>query len=116
MRLSLSLLFAAILFPANAFAKCNSYASYYGVGDGFHGRPTANGEHFNAYGRTVAHKYLPFGTRLRVTNQHNGATVVVRVNDRGPYIHGRDLDLSYGAFSQIASPSRGEIKVCYNVI
>jgi rare lipoprotein A len=50
---------------------------------------------------------------LRVTNQRNGKTVIVRVNDRGPYVGGRDLDLSYGAFSSIASPSQGVASVCY---
>jgi len=102
--------------PIQAQAATCGYASHYGVGDGFHGNRTANGERYNAYGRTVAHKWLPFGTNLQVTNQHNGASVVVRVNDRGPYIRGRDLDLSYGAFSQIAPPSQGEAKVCYKVL
>jgi len=105
-----------IVLPLQASAATCGYASHYGVGDGFHGNRTANGERYNAYGRTVAHKWLPFGTKLQVTNQRNGASVVVRVNDRGPYIRGRDLDLSYGAFSQIASPSQGEAKVCYKVL
>ena len=56
------------------------------------------------------------GTRLRVTNQSNGASVVVRVNDRGPYYGGRILDLAYGAFNQIASPSSGVAKICYSVL
>lgn len=108
-----SIFIAAIPFQAKAYSSC-SYASYYGVGDGTHGGVTANGETFNAYGRSVAHRWLPFGTRLRVTNQANGRSVIVRVNDRGPYIASRDLDLSYGAFSSIASPSRGEVRVCYS--
>ena len=106
---------AALPLKASAAQTCG-YASYYGVGDGTNGNMTANGETFNAYGRTVAHKWLPFGTKLKVTNQHNGASVVVRVNDRGPYHGGRILDLAYGAFNQIASPSRGEVKVCYSRI
>jgi rare lipoprotein A len=97
---------------AKAAGGC-SLASHYGVGDGYHGQTTANGERYNAYGKSVAHKWLPFGTRLRVTNQSNGKSVIVRVNDRGPYVGGRDLDLSYGAFSSIASPSRGVANVCY---
>lgn len=108
------MIFSAI-FPTKAFAGCG-YASHYGVGDGFDGNITANGERFNAWARTVAHKWLPFGTKIRVTNQRNGASVVVRVNDRGPYYGDRILDLSYGAFSQIATPSRGEAKVCYRVL
>lgn len=98
---------------AKAASGC-SLVSHYGIGDGYHGQTTANGERFNAYGNSVAHKWLPFGTRLRVTNQSNGRSVVVRVNDRGPYIAGRDLDLSYGAFSTIASPSQGVARICYS--
>ena len=104
------------LLPMQASAATCGYASHYGVGDGFNGRTTANGEQFNAYSRTVAHRWLPFGTRLKVTNQRNGASVIVRVNDRGPYYGGRILDLAYGAFNQIAPPSQGEAKVCYSVI
>jgi rare lipoprotein A len=98
---------------AKAASGC-SLASHYGVGDGYHGQTTANGERYNAYGKSVAHKWLPFGTKLRVTNQQNGKSVLVRVNDRGPYIAGRDLDLSYGAFSSIAHPGQGVTKVCYS--
>ena len=98
---------------AKAASEC-SLASHYGVGDGYHGQTTANGEKYNAYGNSVAHKTLPFGTKLKVTNQSNGKSVIVRVNDRGPYIAGRDLDLSYGAFSTIASPSQGVARICYS--
>ena len=111
---SIAVLSTCFSLPASA-ATCG-YASHYGVGDGFNGNMTANGEYFNAYGRTVAHRWLPFGTKLKVTNQRNGASVVVRVNDRGPYAGGRILDLSYGAFNQIAPPSQGEAKICYKVI
>ena len=69
--------------------------SYYG--EKFQGRPTANGETFDMAKMTCAHKTLPFNTRLRVTNEDNGKSVIVRVNDRGPFIKGRDLDLSKGA-------------------
>ena len=96
-----------------AASGCTS-ASHYGVGDGYHGQTTANGERYNAYGKSVAHRWLPFGTRLRVTNQQTGKSVIVRVNDRGPYVGGRDLDLSYGAFASIASPSQGVVSVCYS--
>ena len=98
---------------AKAASGC-SLASPYGIGDGYHGQTTANGEQYNAYGKSVAHRWLPFGTKLRVTNQSNGRSVIVRVNDRGPYIAGRDLDLSYGAFSTIASPSQGVATICYS--
>lgn len=68
------------------------HASWYGPG--FHGNLTANGEVYDQYAMTAAHKTLPFGTRLRVTNVANGRSIVVRINDRGPFIPGRDLDLS----------------------
>lgn len=97
--------------PAKAADFCG-YASHYGVGDGYHGRTTASGEFFNAYGNTTAHPYLPLGTRLKVTDQRTGKSVTVRVNDRGPYAGGRVLDLSYGAFSQIRNPGAGETYVC----
>ena len=90
-------------------------ATYYGVGDGFHGKITANGDRFDAYHRTAAHPYLPMGTKLWVTNQDNMKQVIVRVNDRGPYSHA-DIDLSYGAFRKIAPPSKGNAVVCFRVI
>ncbi len=98
---------------AEAASGC-SLASHYGVGDGYHGQTTASGERYNAYGLSTAHKYLPFGTRLRVTNQVNGKSVIVKVNDRGPFVAGRSLDLSYGAFEKIASPGQGVASVCYS--
>ena len=101
------------LAPIPAQAATCSYASHYGIGDGYDGQKTASGERFNAYGNSAAHRDLPFGTRLRVTNESNGKSVIIRINDRGPYVSGRNLDLSYGAFSSIASPRRGEIWVCY---
>ena len=91
-------------------------ASHYGIGDGYHGQITANGERYNAYGKSVAHRSLPFGTKLRVTNPRNGKSVIVRVNDRGPYVGNRDLDLSYGAFSSISHPGQGVERVCYSRI
>jgi rare lipoprotein A len=90
-------------------------ATFYGIGDGFHGQITANGERFNAYRWTAVHPYLPMGTRIRVTNQDNGKQVIVRVNDRGPYSHA-DLDLSYAAFAHIESSKRGNATVCWRVV
>ncbi|MBM3383223.1 MAG: septal ring lytic transglycosylase RlpA family protein [Betaproteobacteria bacterium] len=86
-------------------------ASYYGVGDGFHGRRTANGETFNAYGLTAAHRTLRFGSCLLVTNLYNGRKAKVRVNDRGPYSGGRILDLSYGAAQAVGMVSSGTARV-----
>ncbi len=70
-------------------------ASWYGPG--FHGRTTANGETYDQFDLSAAHKSLKFGTLLRVTNKSNGKSIIVRINDRGPYVGDRELDLSYGA-------------------
>ncbi|MCB2048957.1 MAG: septal ring lytic transglycosylase RlpA family protein [Novosphingobium sp.] len=80
-------------------------ASYYGAG--FAGRPTANGERFNPAGLTAAHRTLPFGTRVKVTNASNGRSVVVRINDRGPFHGGRVIDLSQEAARQIGLIQQG---------
>lgn len=93
--------------PASASSMLTSW-----YGPGFHGRTTANGETYNQYGYTAAHKSLPFGTRLRVCYQ---GCVDVRINDRGPYIGARELDLSYGAASAIGlvDAGVGTVKVTY---
>jgi rare lipoprotein A len=74
-------------------------ASYYG--SGFHGKKTASGERFDRWGFTAAHKYLPFGTKVKVTNTSNQKSVIVTINDRGPYTKGRIIDLSEGAMRKI---------------
>lgn len=89
-------------------------ASWYGPG--FHGRRTASGEPFNQYALTAAHKTLPFGTRVRVTNLRNGRSVIVRINDRGPYSHGRIIDLSKGSAQQIGLVSSGVATVKLEVL
>lgn len=104
----------ATLSATPAFAYNCTTSSYYGISDGFHGRTTASGQRFDAYGLTAAHPYLPFGTRLKVTDQNSGRSVIIRVNDRGPYVASRGLDLSYGAFNVISDPSRGIARVCYS--
>lgn len=105
----------SLISPAPSFAASCSGASFYGAhGDGYAWRTTASGEPMNPSAMTTAHRSLPFGTRLRVTNPSNGKSVIVRVNDRGPFVGGRDLDLSYAAFSALASPGRGHINVCYS--
>ncbi|MEO0348754.1 MAG: septal ring lytic transglycosylase RlpA family protein [Cyanobacteria bacterium P01_A01_bin.15] len=80
-------------------------ASWYGPG--FHGRRSASGESFNQHAMTAAHRTLPFGTQVRVTNVNNGRQVVVRINDRGPFSQGRIIDLSAGAASAIGLRSAG---------
>lgn len=89
-------------------------ASWYGPG--FHGRTTANGERYDQYGLTAAHRNLPFGTKLRVTNMNNGRSVVVRVNDRGPYVGGRVVDLSAGAANVIGMTGSGVAPVKVEVL
>nr|WP_202423436.1 septal ring lytic transglycosylase RlpA family protein [Nocardiopsis alba] len=89
-------------------------ASFYG--DGFHGATTANGETFDTYGMTAAHKTLPFDTMVRVTNPSNGKSVTVRINDRGPYISGRCLDLSTAAFDEIIGTGAGVGTVDWEVV
>jgi rare lipoprotein A len=86
-----------VLFTPEAQAKPfqRGVASWYGPG--FHGRLTANGERFNTNSLTAAHRTLPFGTRVRVTNAKTGRSVVVRINDRGPFTKGRVIDLSKAA-------------------
>ena len=89
-------------------------ASYYGPK--FHGKKTASGEVFNQHALTAAHKTLPFGTRCRVTNQKNGKQVIVRINDRGPFVEGRILDLSYEAAKIIGGIGDGVIDVQVEVL
>lgn len=100
----------AILSPLSTPAEAsNGIASYYGAR--FHGRTTANGERFDMNKMTAAHKTLPFGTKVRVTNRNNGRSVVVRINDRGPYVGNRTIDLSRGAAQKIGMINKGVVKV-----
>jgi rare lipoprotein A len=92
----------------------NGFASWYGPG--FHGNLSANGEVFNQYSLTAAHRNLPFGTRVKVTNLNNGRSVVVRINDRGPYIYDRVIDLSLGAAQTIGLTSSGVAPVRLEVL
>lgn len=84
-------------------------ASWYGPG--FHGKKTANGEVFNTYALTAAHKFLPFNTNILVTNLENGKTCVVRITDRGPFVDDRIIDLSQAAAKQIDMVKNGTAKV-----
>lgn len=83
-------------------------ASFYG--GKLHGSMTASGERFNQHEFTAAHKQLPLNSIVDVTNPKNGKTVRVRINDRGPYVKGRSIDLSAAAFAAIENPKRGIIK------
>jgi len=79
-------------------------------GPGFHGRRTANGEIFDTHDLTMAHRSLDFGSQVRVTNLDNGRSVVVRVNDRGPYVRGRVADLSHAAARELGFVDDGVVK------
>ena len=89
-------------------------ASWYGAQ--FHGRKTANGERFDMNQLTAAHRSLPFGTKVRVTNQKNGKSVVVRINDRGPFVGRRVIDLSRGAAQAVNMIGSGVAPVKLQVL
>ena len=89
-------------------------ASYYG--GKFHGKRTASGEIFNKNAMTAAHRNLPFGTKVKVTNLRNGRTVLVRVNDRGPHVRGRMIDLSQAAAKKIGLSHAGTARVKLEVL
>lgn len=118
--LFLSLLLAgASLIPGSVAASLlpvrEGLASYYGPT--FHGKCcTASGETVNMYSLTAAHRTLPFGSRVRVTNLVNRRSVIVRINDRGPYHGSRIIDLSKSAFDRIAVKDKGVIKVRLELI
>lgn len=89
-------------------------ASHYG--GRWNGRKTANGEIFDTTQFTAAHKTLPFNSKVRVTNLSNGKSVIVRINDRGPYVKGRVIDLSQAAFSAISNLKNGIAKIKIELI
>lgn len=97
-----------------AQAPIEGLASWYGPG--FAGRLTANGEIFDPSSLTAAHRTLPFGSRVRVTNLNNGRSVVVRINDRGPFVAGRVIDLSRASAEQIGMRGRGIAPVRLEVL
>jgi rare lipoprotein A len=103
--------------PASLVTVLSSFrgiASWYGPG--FHGNRSASGERFNQNELTAAHRHLPFGTQVRVTNLHNGRTVVVRINDRGPFIRGRIIDLSAAAAQMLGMMGSGVAPVTVEVL
>jgi rare lipoprotein A len=114
-----ALVLASVATPASAFSwsvyqhagaeVC--IASHYGVGDGYGGRKTASGERMNPAAMTAAHKTRRFGSMVRVTNLQNGRSVTVRINDRGPFVKGRCIDLSYGAAKAIGMSGVAKVRV-----
>ena len=89
-------------------------ASWYG--EDFHGRPTSSGEIYNMYDLTAAHKLMPLGTIAKITNLENDQSVVVKINDRGPFIEGRIIDLSYSAAREIGMAEKGLSRVEIEVL
>ena len=112
-----SILIIGILFFTSLFAevyKTGVTASYYA--EDFHGKRTSNGERFNMNDYTCAHKSLPFNTILKVTNLANGKTCEVRVNDRGPFVASREIDLSKAAAVKLGMIGSGTTKVKLEIV
>ncbi|MFG1395759.1 septal ring lytic transglycosylase RlpA family protein [Roseixanthobacter pseudopolyaromaticivorans] len=106
-----ALTLGAFCTPAKADAGQTGVASYY-----WQGRGTASGERFNPNALTAAHRSLPFGTKVRVTNLRNGRAVVVRINDRGPFVRGRIIDVSRAAASELGFTGHGVTRVSVAVL
>ncbi len=100
--------------PGKVLLTLEGVASYYA--DDFHGKMTSNGEIFDMNDLTAAHRVFPFGSKVRVTNLENNKTVVVRVNDRGPFKEGRIIDLSRGAAKEISLIEKGTARVRLEVL
>lgn len=100
----------SIVRNVSEYNKCVN-ASWYGPG--FHGRKTADGSIFNQNELTAAHKSYSFGTQLKIINPNNNETVTVTINDRGPFVKNRSLDLSRAAMQSLGGIEQGVIKVCY---
>jgi rare lipoprotein A len=109
--------------PGNTYATAAPAARRYDIvgvaswyGKPYHGRRTASGEVFNMYQMTAAHPSLPFGTRVVITNLDNGRSAVVRINDRGPFVGGRVIDVSRKAASQLGFLGKGLTRVGVRVV
>jgi rare lipoprotein A len=100
--------------PGKSLLTLEGIASYYA--EDFHGKQTSNGEIYNMHDLTAAHRTLPFGTRIRVTNLANNLQVVVRVNDRGPYVEGRLIDLSLAGAQKLDMIKTGTAMVRLEVL
>lgn len=108
--ISAAMLATILILTGNAFAECGG-ASWYAL----HSR-TASGEMMNPSAMTAAHKTLPLGSKVKVTNSKTGRSLVVRINDRGPFIKGRVIDLSKGAAKKLGFIGAGHAKVCISRI
>jgi rare lipoprotein A len=104
----------AVLFSLFGPYYETGIASWYGPG--FDGNLTANGEVYDMNGISAAHKTLPFGTLVRVIDRETGRSIVVRINDRGPFVEGRIIDLSKGAAEKLGMVERGIIQVGLRIV
>lgn len=111
-----NLSFAQTLNNGDGDGKTSNKVKVSWYGKDFHGRLTASGERYDMNEFTAAHKTLPFGTKVKITNINNNKSVVVTINDRGPYTKGRKFDLSKAAFNEIAAKNKGVITVKYEVL
>ncbi|MFD1253635.1 MULTISPECIES: septal ring lytic transglycosylase RlpA family protein [Devosia] len=100
-------------FSSAAYAQCGG-ASWYGPG--FHGKKAASGQTFNENAMTAAHRSLPFGTKVQVTDQRTGKSIQVTINDRGPFHGKRIIDLSKAAANELGFRNRGVTSVCIAAI
>jgi rare lipoprotein A len=107
----------ATIVASFVFAAAGEVSAQVGMASYYRsGKVTASGEKFNPKGLTAAHRTLPFGTKVRVTNVRTGKAVVVRINDRGPFIRGRIIDLAYGAAHVVGLVRSGVAKVRLEIL
>ena len=116
MKKSVILCFSAFALSAGTLSAPAAYADTGIASFYWQNQHTASGERFNPGAMTAAHRSLPFGTKVRVTNLRNGRSVVVRINDRGPFVRGRIIDLSKAAASQLGFVGQGLTKVDLSVV
>lgn len=114
-----ALVISSCAFPSHRSPYAAGYvergiASWYG--EDFHGKPTSSGEIYNMYDLTAAHKLMPLGTVAKITNLENDQSVVVKINDRGPFVDGRIIDLSYSAAKEIGMAEKGLSRVEIRVL
>lgn len=102
------------LYSGSTWLSGSGKASWYG--EKFHGKKTASGDKYNMHEFTAAHKTLPFGTKVKITNHRTGKSVVVEINDRGPFVKSRQFDLSKAAFKEIGDINRGIMSIDYEVV
>lgn len=114
MRLLKIMAAAAVMLATTSHNRVTTASVY---SPALHGRRTASGELYNHHAHTAAHKHIKFGSLVRVTNLQNGISVIVRVNDRGPFVRGRDLDLSGAAYTKLTKGAApGLVRVAYGVV